>query len=561
GYYVFGSPAGDNFQQSDIAFEIKGNDSVVSGEEIFYIVDYKNESNVDMVNNEIKLIYPDGFIIKMVDPKPNDEQHNIWEIDEIKAKEGGQIKLQGYLIGEIGERKELEGLLKYNPSNTSATFSKNENFEIKIKSTYLSLNLEVPINCVEGKKEPLKITYFNDSSKFIDNLRLILFYPKSSSLFLDDIKLENIETDERYYEYNQYILDIEEILEMDIVLNLTDADESPKIKVQFGYIGNDEQFLLQNEKEEKMFILKGDLSIDLIVNGIIDKGFLDVGDILNYTLSLENNGNAILENVEAKVLVDDNENLIAWKSLKYKEQGSMQDKEIFWSYKNNENLSKIEPGEEVDLNFSLELKNIADIGFENIIENNIVSWAEVKVGTTGGVKSDKILKSTSVNIGLNTFLDFKAEARYFNQSGEPVGSGPLPPKVGETTTYKIFWQLSSSLHESRDITVKAKLPDDVIWDQEVSVESGDIYFDQSLDQVIWAIPKLPVDLDKPLYGNFDISIKPIDGDVGANKILLENIVLFGKDSVTSSELKYTIGFLDTDLEADELGKGNGIVQE
>ncbi|MFC1613582.1 hypothetical protein ACFL23_04610, partial [Patescibacteria group bacterium] len=317
--------------------------------------------------------------------------------------------------------------------------------------------------------------------------------------------------------------------------------------VQFGYIGNDEQFLLQNEKEEKMFILKGDLSIDLIVNGIIDKGFLDVGDILNYTLSLENNGNAILENVEAKVLVDDNENLIAWKSLKYKEQGSMQDKEIFWSYKNNENLSKIEPGEEVDLNFSLELKNIADIGFENIIENNIVSWAEVKVGTTGGVKSDKILKSTSVNIGLNTFLDFKAEARYFNQSGEPVGSGPLPPKVGETTTYKIFWQLSSSLHESRDITVKAKLPDDVIWDQEVSVESGDIYFDQSLDQVIWAIPKLPVDLDKPLYGNFDISIKPIDGDVGANKILLENIVLFGKDSVTSSELKYTIGFLDTDL--------------
>jgi len=567
GYYVFSPPVSDNFQQSDIYFEIKGNDLVVSGEEIFYIVDYQNESNVDMVNNEIKLVYPEGFVVKMVEPSPDDEQYNIWKFDKIRAKEKGQIKLQGYLIGETGERKELEGVLKYNPSNTSASFSKNESLEIQIKSTYLSLDLDVPVNCVEGRKESLKIKYFNNSSKSIDNLRLILFYPKNSSLFLDDLKLENADTDDRYYEYNQYILDIEqmegnseEVLEMNMVLNLNDTEKTPEIKAQFGYVGNDDKFLLQNEKEEKIFILKGSLSVDLILNGITSNGFANAGDTLNYTLVLENGGNAVLGNVEAKVLVDDNEDLIAWKSLQYEERGVMQDKEISWNYENNDNLSEIEPGEEVELNFSVDLKNIADIESDNIVENNIVSWGEVEVGMTGGLKSDKLLKSSSVNIALNTFLDFESEVRYFDESGEPVGSGPLPPKVGEITTYKVFWSLSSSLHEARNIIIKAKLPEDIIWDEKVSVESGELYFDRALSQVIWSVPKLPVDLDKPLYGNFNISIKPIEEDADVAKILLENIVLAGEDSVTSSELKYTNGFFDTDLKYDEIGKGNGVVQ-
>ena len=66
----------------------------------------------------------------------------------------------------------------------------------------------------------------------------------------------------------------------------------------------------------------------------------------------------------------------------------------------------------------------------------------MKVGKIGETEVDMTIKSNEIVVDINTGMVFKAEARYFNDDNIAVGSGPLPPKVGETTKYRIFWNIN-----------------------------------------------------------------------------------------------------------------------
>jgi hypothetical protein len=51
-----------------------------------------------------------------------------------------------------------------------------------------------------------------------------------------------------------------------------------------------------------------------------------------------------------------------------------------------------------------------------------------------------------------------AEARYYAATGDQLGVGPLPPKVGETTTYWIVWSIGPFNGDLADVRLAADLP-------------------------------------------------------------------------------------------------------
>lgn len=231
--------------------------------------------------------------------------------------------------------------------------------------------------------------------------------------------------------------------------------------------------------------------MNLFINGFSKDGYLNVGDKLEYLLSLKNEGNAVLGDMISRVIMNDENDLIDWQTLKIEEEGKMDNKEISWNSDGYGKLSSLSPGENIDLHFSLNLKEKDFIDAGNIIDNNLTSWAEIKIGMTGDLKTDKLLKSNSVNMTLNTLWDIKSEARYFNEDGQPIGSGPLPPRVGETTSYKIRWSLKADLNDVKEIKVKATLPKDIIWNDKTDIETGELYFNYETREIIWAVPTLP----------------------------------------------------------------------
>lgn len=148
------------------------------------------------------------------------------------------------------------------------------------------------------------------------------------------------------------------------------------------------------------------------------------------------------------------------------------------------------------------------------------------------------------------------ELRYFSENGDSIGSGPIPPKISERTNYKIFLRLTNNINETRDVKVSVKLADKADWAGKISLDSGELYYDQETRQVIWTIPKLPKKLVDKMSGVFEISLEPKEEDAGRSVILVEDILLEGFDGKTGVKLERSYPFITTD---DEESGGRGVV--
>ncbi|MFH1191994.1 MAG: hypothetical protein V1655_00810 [bacterium] len=554
-YYIFKEPSTEEkFSQQDVTYEIKGSEQIASGEEIFYIADYKNNSSADLANIDINISYPENFVPKVIEPKPADEKYNIWHLEELTAGSGGQIKIQGFLVGNVGDESEIKGTFKYSAKNTSASFTKKSNLKININKNFLELDIIGADKFKDGEANSMAIKYRNTSAGALDKLRLIIFYPKNSSFFIDDNEIKAKE--------NNYVMDIEKMegkeeKEKAVKVRLGSQEMgNEKLKVQIGYVGNNDKFLLQTEKEEGIFILKSDLATQLSINGFNENGFANVGDEVKYVLNIKNQGNVPLREIVPAVLVDDSNNFIDWESLRLLDGAVFKDNEIIWNYKDLPKLLKLEQAQEVSLEFSVKLKN--DKSEKNLVENIFSNWAEVQIGKIGEDNTGKTVKSNLVSISLNTNLDLKTEVRYFSADGTSIGSGPLPPRKGETTTYRVFWKLGNSLNDAINIKITADIPDEIVWGGNGLAASGDLYFLQDARKIEWTIPKMPADIKGDLGASFDINVKPEEKDVGRSIIILNNITLTGADGKTNSKISKGYNFITT---SDEANGGNGVVGE
>lgn len=84
--------------------------SVVSGQTINYILDYRNESGDNISDIKFVFDYPDGFAVLEQTPKP--AETNTWSVPLLKRGGGGRINIKGILTGKEGEVKTISVLLK-----------------------------------------------------------------------------------------------------------------------------------------------------------------------------------------------------------------------------------------------------------------------------------------------------------------------------------------------------------------------------------------------------------------------------------------------------------------
>ncbi len=143
---------------------------------------------------------------------------------------------------------------------------------------------------------------------------------------------------------------------------------------------------------------------------------------------------------------------------------------------------------------------------------------------------------------------------------EPLGSGPLPPTVGETTSYRIEWNIENSGHDLENVEVSTILPQDVVWTDQSQTAIGELTFNQTTRQVSWKISKLPTSVPNP-DAWFNVSISPSEQDVGTFVKLTNPTAFEAKDQVTEDNISDTKDILTTEIPLDSFAKGKGIVKE
>lgn len=547
--------------------------SISSGEKISYKVYYENKDNVDMTKMQLLLSYPDGFIFESATINPDNSLKNIFTLPNIAPFEKGEIEIIGRLVGSEGTNKPLLVSLSYEPANFSSEFQELATAQTEITSAAVVIDIIGNEMIIPEKDLEYKIMVKNNSLEAMDSLRLIVIYPEmfTAKEFdpkpKDGVEIIGLDFGAKYNVWNIASLDIGESKEISlsgIFSSSINQDQNIIVRAEIGNDTNGYNLIAENYLAAKN--IGKDINLNLILNGANNIQTVSSGSNLGYSITYENQGTSDLKNIEIRSFVkayqgDKEVDMVDWSTFRDENNGKEGNGEILWTSDEILKLSSFSAKEEGTIDFFVNLKPIEDI-LQSIDHSDgeivLKSWVEMKVGLVGETQTDMIVKSNEIKVTVDMGVVFNSEARYFNDDNIAVGSGPLPPKVGEDTKYRIFWSIDNSFNDISDVIVKATLPANVSWSEKANSSLGSVSFDVGTREVSWKINNLPGTDSATL--DFEVGINPSEEDRNKILILLSQAVLSATNTKSGTSLSSSDKALTTDLEDDPITSGRGLVE-
>jgi hypothetical protein len=574
GFLVF-QPS-PKFTGKKINLEIKAPFTVVSGENISYEIKYTNQEEISLTNSELIVYLPHGFIYENANIEPEVKENQtpnikIWELGNINQKQSDTLIINGKLIGDLNSTQTISAGLSYLPANFSSEFQKNISFNTAISDSLIDIELEYPNQTASLDETEFSLNIINNSDEIdLKYLEVELNYPPQFTLLASQISKERGQDSEMIKEeINEDEIPTQKIWQIDELLFNTqnqikfignfEVDETASfdLNLKLKLKGSDDSSFVQREEDITVNVIKGELLTNLIIQGSNQNKAVNFEDSLNYLLTIQNKSKNTVGDLKVRAVLDSK--LLDWSSLDDSYSGRRDDIQILWTKDQIADLALLFPEEEVEISFKIDLKSFQEAKRYSEDDFVIKSFFETQINKIDTDDTDIIIESNAIINNVNTDLDFDVYARYFDDENHAVGSGPLPPVIGQKTKYKIFWQIDNSLHEIKNVELKAKLPGYVKFEGNEKTSAGNLFLNQS-NEIVWQISRMPTSIDSST-SSFEISITP--GSADALKILnlLSEIKLTVVDSVTNTRIAKSLSGITTNLDGDPLAEGKGLVQE
>lgn len=567
-YFYFSSQISNNIS---VDLTMSTPETVKAGEDFSYTISYRNNSKLDLNSLRLELKYPENFVVKSVEGTGLEEASasvakNYYSLPTLAAGTEVNLIVSGKLIAKKDSANLFAASLSYAPGSFSTEFKKDAATSVMVKDLGFDLNFEYANSALVTEESQVDLIFSNVKDNFFDNFEVSFYFPeniiltnpvkptsttatssastlmvnKASSLVWQVSGLAS--SSETYhlpvhYRVNKKVADNQEI-----IIRLSKKNDNGRSYV-FA------------EKTIQLNIMNSNLNLNLILNGSQNDGVASFGDTLNYSLIYSNKSDVKLSDVVIMAALKSD--FLDWTNITDKAQGVLGDSTIIWTKEQIPSLVSLDPGEEGQIDFTIPVRayNDSDLGKSFAI----TSYAQFNINNRQGGLNDS--KSNSIITKINSDLKLSEKILYFDANNIPVGSGPLPPKVGQKTAVKVYWQINNNLHELNDTRVVTKLPDYVSFDGKNKATVGDLSFDDNTHSVIWNIGNLPVSTYQA-QAEFNISVTPDDSWYNKIMVLLSDSKASAVDSDTKSILEKMSTPKTTKLEDDSIANlsNSGLVE-
>lgn len=552
----FFSPGSGKFSGEGVALAIEGPAEVKSGELVTYAIRYKNEERIALGTASLEIRLPRAFKVQHVDPAPEDG--GTWRIGSIAPGKDGLITVQGTFTAAIGKEYDIQAILTYRPADFNSEFQKVATKGLKIAGSVIEATLAGPTKVLPGDKVTFALTFKNGSENRFEQLKARAEWPTT---FIPESS-EPASVDGAFKEWDIAALDAGAEGNITVTGSFASETEGAQRSVmRVGFIGENDAFETQAEAEASPDVLRGDFVTALILNGKSEAQPARFGDMLRFAVSYKNAGTVTLGDVKLALTIEATPpgKVVLWNELKDKAKGTRSGNTITWTKRQVPSLGSIGPGEEGTLDLEVPLLAAPLAGAPAGAEYAVTSWLEATAALIDGEAADRTTRTAPIVTKLVSDASIAAVARYFNEDGIPVGSGPLPPKAGEATTYRASWKIANSLHELSDLKVSAKLPPNARWTGFSSVDAGDLRFDAAAEKMVWTLNRMPTSI-KALTVSFDVSITPTDDQKGKVPTLVDGTIFEAIDKTNGWPIILAAPPLTTAADGDEGVAGKGRVQ-
>lgn len=561
------------FSGKGLQIVIDGPERVALGQETTYFINYQNISSDPLATAEIRISFPPDFVATKLDPQPTGNGF-VWRLGAIAFGGRGTILIKGMFSGALGTQTAIQAVGTYRPGSFNSDFEELTTKKLEYAESVLDGLIEKPDKALPGDKVRIVYQLQNRGANPLERLEARITLPPG---FVREASSTDGLIDESIVRIPVGTMAAGATTSVAVVGTFASgASGDLPIHAEVGRVGVDGTFQPAQKTDATISVLAGDLLLKLVVNGSDTDRSVGAQEPLRFALAYENTSPEEIKDIILRVkfepaptasgtppVVVINKKpvvptFVDWKALEDSSSGTVSGNTITWDKKGIGELERMPPQMDGVIEFALPValavtaSGTTDVPFQVIVEGTMA-----KVGST---VVNRTVKTKPIIFRLRTDADVTADAWYFSEEGAPLGSGPLPPVVGQTTSYRIHWELTKTLHELSNISISATLPKSVAWPAKSTVTAGDLGYDEATRTVSWTLNRLPADVND-MNADFDVQLTPFEADANRFAGLLGETRFEATDAAIGEPIVKIKPAISTDLQNDEGAKSKGVVKK
>ena len=514
GFWYFSKQSTEQIDNS-VKLVIDGPNKIISGDQATYKVTYENVDTVTMQKLELSVRWPNGFYFDEASIEPMDQNATTWLLDDLSPGQKIDLEIKGQLVGQKDEELSAAFTLSYQPENFHSDFKVKDSINTKISDAKIELDVEAIDKALVVTEQAIKVNFKNLTKESLEDLYVDVLYPDDFEIMqkVDDSNDEDTEEiveeplESKFVQEGDYFklnLEAEELATMFINGIFTmDSKTDQLLVVEVGNMV-DGNFRRLARVERPIIVINPKFDMNFKINEKEGAQSINWGDALRYQLEITNNSEGPVSDVVVSATLDSQ--ALDWESIDT--AGKYSDNIISWTKSENEELGEWPAGESRTFTWQVDVvgEPQPERMVENIIEINIEGlddWQQV---------SSPLMLTIGESISFNNGI-------YWDLGGRRVGSGLLPPQVGEETEYLVIWSLPQSTGDFDNVVISASLPPQVDFVSEMDTQEGDLEFDIETRSITWSMEDF-TNIILPVTSSFLVKLTPEEDNLGQAMTIL-----------------------------------------
>jgi len=545
-YFLTGSR--NIVSSSNVDIAVSGPVSVNAGEPLELTIEVKNTNATTLEVADLIVEYPDGT--RRADDVSRELPRHRESLGSIGFNDTVTKTVSAALFGEEESTQKIHITVEYRVSGSNAIFVKEREYEVLISSAPISVSVAGPSTISAGDSATFTIDIVSNSVSPLQGIVVHADYPFGFSFL--SASPEPVSGSDTW------------------TLGDIPAGGKKRITLTGRFDGQDgeERIVriavgLRSEANERelgtpfvtipvsLALTRPSVDVHLLVGG--DEGeehTLSAGRTVRADVTWKNNLPARITDAVVEIKFSGNalnESLLSAGSGFYRSS----DRTLIFDKRTLPALASVDAGASGSANFTLGILSASELvglsGSPNITMT--VSFSGRVLGDDPSVPSVRVSEQSRISVAAN--LALSSRILYF--SGPLNNSGPLPPVVGQETTYTVVWSLTNAVNDAAQVVVRASLPASVEWVGGVSPSDASISYNTIGGEVTWQAGDVPAGTGfsgAPKEVAFQIRFVPSVSQVGTSPLLISDSVAAGIDRVTKTPLGSTFRALSTRLDND-----------
>lgn len=519
------------FSEDSIVVSFTGSGETKSAELTTFDFEYANNNWMNIDNVVIVFEYPEAFHPEPLAKLDIKKSRAEYALGEVASQTRGKVTLAGKFYGSKGDQAKISATLRYSPSAVSALYEKRMERNISIVSSPLLFEINAPLELASDQEAQYEIRYANMGDVSFSGLKVKLEYP-AEFVFTDSEPKPSEGKD---------IWEVGTLAprqEGKIVVRgrLTGGrDEQKLVQGGIGVIQGDGSFLSYGDNSRKTKIVASPFSIKQVVN---NKSTLSVepGELLRYEVEYRNDGNVGIRDAIVSISLDSP--YIDFGTLQFtgNARGAYDQsrKVIFWKASDMPALSRVEPGQSGKVSFNIKTFSDLDKKFPGV--RNVVIQSVAKIDSTdipAIVGIVKVVASATLSIKVDTVLTASLKGWY--QDLTIPNTGPIPPIVGQETTYTFHLLLSNSSNDVKDARASIFLPTGIRYTGNKGPEAERVVYNERSNEFLWDMGTFTSGTSREVI--FQIGVTPDMSGLNQEIPLVSRIIVVGQDTFTEKGVR------------------------